>query len=390
MRPFGCPVTILNTLDSLGNFDGKVDEGFLVGYSVSSKAFRVFNSRTCIFQETLHKIFLENKPNVVDGDAAFEVKEPEFEGRKPESEVHISPSSIPAIRQIFTNSTNTFSAAGPSNAVVKLEDSTYSDDEEDVGVEADFTNLETSIIVSDKDRAEAMIQAIDKMLKTRRIMRSLESDNLGKLQPKADIEIFIGYAPTKKAFRIYNRRTRRIVEIIHVDFDELTAMASEHSSSGPALNEMTPGTISSGLVPTSSPSTSYVPPSRINWDLLFQPMFDELLNPPPSVVNQTPEAIAHIAEVIPPGYVDSSGSPSSTTVEQDAPSTNQFPPGYNFMSKLSFVTTIWRKWDKDRAAALIQVIDKMLKTTRIMRSLERCSTCLRPSGGEVIKIEQQQ
>nr|GEZ32790.1 retrovirus-related Pol polyprotein from transposon TNT 1-94 [Tanacetum cinerariifolium] len=64
MRPFGCLVTILNTLDSLGKFDGKIDEGFLVGYSVSSKAFRVFNSRTRIVQETLHDIFLETKPSV--------------------------------------------------------------------------------------------------------------------------------------------------------------------------------------------------------------------------------------------------------------------------------------------------------------------------------------
>nr|GFC05932.1 hypothetical protein [Tanacetum cinerariifolium] len=77
----------------------------------------------------------------------------------------------------------------------------------------------------------------------------------------------------------------------------------------------------SGLVPTTSPSTSYVPPSRNDWDLLFQPMFDELLNPPPSVVNQVPEAIAPIVEVIPPVNADSTGSPSSTTVEQDAPST---------------------------------------------------------------------
>ncbi|GKD45082.1 putative ribonuclease H-like domain-containing protein, partial [Tanacetum coccineum] len=46
MRPFGCPFTILNTLDHLGKFDGKADEGFLVGYSINSKAFRVFNSRT--------------------------------------------------------------------------------------------------------------------------------------------------------------------------------------------------------------------------------------------------------------------------------------------------------------------------------------------------------
>ncbi|GKD64503.1 retrovirus-related pol polyprotein from transposon TNT 1-94 [Tanacetum coccineum] len=119
-----------------------------------------------------------------------------------------------------------------------------------------------------------------------------DSENLGKLQPKADIGIFIGYAPTKKAFRIYNRRTRRIIETIHVDFDELTAMASEHSSSGPALHEMTPATISSGLVPNPPPSTPFVPPSRTDWDILFQPMFDELLTPPPSVDFSAPEVIA--------------------------------------------------------------------------------------------------
>ncbi|GKC04804.1 retrovirus-related pol polyprotein from transposon TNT 1-94, partial [Tanacetum coccineum] len=88
-----------------------------------------------------------------------------------------------------------------------------------------------------------------------------DSENLGKLQPKADIGIFIGYAPTKKAFWIYNRRTRRIIETIHVDFDELTAMASKHSSSGPVLYEMTPTTIISGLVPNPHPSTPFVPPS---------------------------------------------------------------------------------------------------------------------------------
>nr|GFC35211.1 Gag-Pol polyprotein [Tanacetum cinerariifolium] len=136
----------------------------------------------------------------------------------------------------------------------------------------------------------------------------------------ADIGIFIGYAPTKKAFRIYNRRTRRIVEMIHVDFDELTAMAFEQSSSRPALNDMIPGTISSGLV-----QTSYVPPSKNDWDLLFQPLFDELLNPPPSVDNQAAEVIAPIAEVILQVDDDSTGSPSSTTVDQDAPSPSKSP-----------------------------------------------------------------
>nr|GFC83051.1 hypothetical protein [Tanacetum cinerariifolium] len=96
-------------------------------------------------------------------------------------------------------------------------------------------------------------------------------------------------------------------------------MASEQRSLGPALNDMTPGTISLGLVQKSSSSASYVPPSRNDWDLLFQPMFDELLNPPPSVVNQAAEVIASIAEAIPQVDDDSTGSPSSTTVDQDAP-----------------------------------------------------------------------
>nr|GFA42817.1 integrase, catalytic region, zinc finger, CCHC-type, peptidase aspartic, catalytic [Tanacetum cinerariifolium] len=114
-------------------------------------------------------------------------------------------------------------------------------------------------------------------------------------------------------------------ETIHVDFDELTAMASEQSSSGPALQEMIPETISSGLVQKSSSSTSYVPPSRNDWDLLFQPLFDELLNPPPSVDNQDAEVIAPIAEVIPQVDDDSTGSPSSTAVDQDAPSPSKSP-----------------------------------------------------------------
>nr|GEV11730.1 ribonuclease H-like domain-containing protein [Tanacetum cinerariifolium] len=140
MRPFGCLVTIFNTLDPLGKFDGKVDEVFLVGYT-----------------------------------------EPEFKGRKPQSEDHVSPSSIAQTKKHDNKSkreakgkshvdTNTFSVAGPSNAVVspthikssyvdtsqlpddpnmpELEDITYSDDEEYVDAEADFTNLETTITVS--------------------------------------------------------------------------------------------------------------------------------------------------------------------------------------------------------------------------------------------------
>nr|GEV27279.1 reverse transcriptase domain-containing protein [Tanacetum cinerariifolium] len=170
-------------------------------------------------------IGLENqltfKVKNTDGDAAFDEKEPEFEGKKPESKVNVFPSNsaqsqkhddktkreakgkspvesfigyrnlsvefedlsndsinkdngagtlVPAIGKLSPNSTNTFSVVGPLNAVaslthgkslcidtsqlpddpnmLELEDITYSDDEEDVGTEADFNNLETSITVS--------------------------------------------------------------------------------------------------------------------------------------------------------------------------------------------------------------------------------------------------
>nr|GEV44497.1 hypothetical protein [Tanacetum cinerariifolium] len=69
-----------------------------------------------------------------------------------------------------------------------------------------------------------------------------DSEDLGKLQAKADICIFIRYAPKKKAYCIYNRRTHKIIETIHVDFDELTTLASEQLGSGPELQFMTPVT----------------------------------------------------------------------------------------------------------------------------------------------------
>ncbi|GJR25501.1 hypothetical protein Tco_1101733 [Tanacetum coccineum] len=108
----------------------------------------------------------------------------------------------------------------------------------------------------------------------------------------SDIGIFIGYAPTKKAYRICNKRTHLIIETIHVDFDELTTMASEQFSSGPELKILTPGTISSGLVPNPPSPTPYVPPTKKDWDILFQPMFDEYSNLPLSVASLVHEVVA--------------------------------------------------------------------------------------------------
>ncbi|GKF24338.1 hypothetical protein Tco_0076660 [Tanacetum coccineum] len=97
-------------------------------------------------------------------------------------------------------------------------------------------------------------------------------------------------------------------------------MASEHSSLEPTLLEMTPVTMSLGLVPNPPSSTPFVPPSRTDWDILLQPLFDELLNPPSSVDRPTPEVIAPIAELVALKPAASTGSPSSTTVDQYAPS----------------------------------------------------------------------
>ncbi|GJY33567.1 retrovirus-related pol polyprotein from transposon TNT 1-94 [Tanacetum coccineum] len=101
----------------------------------------------------------------------------------------------------------------------------------------------------------------------------------------------------------------------------LTTMASEQSSLEPALHEMTPATRSSGLVPNPHHSAPFVPPSRHEWDLVFQPVFDEFFSPLASVVSLVP-----VEEASAP--IELTGSPSSTTVDQDAPSpsTSQTTP----------------------------------------------------------------
>ncbi|GJW18484.1 retrovirus-related pol polyprotein from transposon TNT 1-94 [Tanacetum coccineum] len=140
-----------------------------------------------------------------------------------------------------------------------------------------------------------------------------DSEDLGKLKPKADIGIFVGYAPAKKAYRIYNKITQNIMETIHVTFDELTTMASEQFSSRPAPYLMTLGTLSLGLVLNPSSLTPYVLPTKNYWNILFQPMFDEFFNTPPSVVSPIPAAVARRP-------ADPTGLDVSTSIEQDAPS----------------------------------------------------------------------
>ncbi|GJZ23447.1 putative ribonuclease H-like domain-containing protein [Tanacetum coccineum] len=145
------------------------------------------------------------------------------------------------------------------------------------------------------------------------------SEDLGKLKPTTDIGIFVGYAPSRKGYRIYNKRTRRIMETIHVQFDELTEhMAPVQLSTGPAPTFLTPGQISSGLVPNPVPAAPYVPPTNKELEILFQPMFDEYMEPPRVERPVSPA----LAVSVP---VNSAGTPSSTTIDQDAPSPSHSP-----------------------------------------------------------------
>ncbi|GKA93131.1 ribonuclease H-like domain-containing protein [Tanacetum coccineum] len=103
MRPFECHATILNTVDHLGKFDGKFNDGFFVGYSLTSKAFRVYNVRTRKVEENLHIRFLENKP-IVTGD-----------GPKWQFDIDSLTKSMNYVPVVAGTNSNDFAGLGESN-----------------------------------------------------------------------------------------------------------------------------------------------------------------------------------------------------------------------------------------------------------------------------------
>ncbi|GJW35365.1 retrovirus-related pol polyprotein from transposon TNT 1-94 [Tanacetum coccineum] len=132
-----------------------------------------------------------------------------------------------------------------------------------------------------------------------------EIEDLRKFQAKADIGIFVGYAPSRKGYRIYNKRTRRLMETIHVTFDEMhQRMAPVRMSSGPEPFIVTPGQLKSGLAPTDK-----------ELEMLFQPMFDEYLE---QSTDSEPVPTATVVNA----PIVSTNTSVSTTIAQDAPSTS--------------------------------------------------------------------
>ncbi|GJU87245.1 retrovirus-related pol polyprotein from transposon TNT 1-94 [Tanacetum coccineum] len=116
-----------------------------------------------------------------------------------------------------------------------------------------------------------------------------DSEDLGKLKAKADIGFFVGYAPNRKGYRIYNKRTRQIMETIHVTFDELTEQTALKSISWlvPILLYLLPH-----FPP--APAIPYVPPTNKELEILFQPMFDEYFEHPPATRLVPPAPAAQV------------------------------------------------------------------------------------------------
>ncbi|GKD10498.1 putative ribonuclease H-like domain-containing protein [Tanacetum coccineum] len=202
MRPFGYPVTILNTIDHLGKFDGKADERFFVGYSISSKAFRVFNNRTRIVKENLHVQFSENTPNIARSTKACNdaskarmesvpgkdyILLPLKKGGDPSKEGERGDQE----KDADVNSTNSvYTVSSPVNAadlpvdpnMPPLEDIVYSVNDEDVGAESNMNNLNAFMPVSPipttrvhKDHpVEQIIGDLNLAPQTRRMTKNLE------------------------------------------------------------------------------------------------------------------------------------------------------------------------------------------------------------------------
>nr|GEX09077.1 Gag-Pol polyprotein [Tanacetum cinerariifolium] len=118
-----------------------------------------------------------------------------------------------------------------------------------------------------------------------------DREDIRKLGAKGDIGFFIGYFADSRAYRIYNRRTKKIMETMNVSFDDLSAMAFEQRSSKPGLQSMTSRQISSGLDLTYAPSTiTTQQPTEGELDLLFEAMYDDYIGGQPSSAQRTVSA----------------------------------------------------------------------------------------------------
>nr|GFA74081.1 retrovirus-related Pol polyprotein from transposon TNT 1-94 [Tanacetum cinerariifolium] len=145
-----------------------------------------------------------------------------------------------------------------------------------------------------------------------------DREDIGKLGAKCDIGFFIGYSADSCAYRIYNRRTKKMMETMNVSFDEISTMAFGQCSSKPGLQIMTSGQISSGLDLTYAPSTiTTQQPSEGESDLLFEAMYDDYIGGQPSATASTvqpaQEPQVHQTSTTSTSIADTSPTPTNSS-----------------------------------------------------------------------------
>nr|GEX26753.1 retrovirus-related Pol polyprotein from transposon TNT 1-94 [Tanacetum cinerariifolium] len=215
MRPFECHVTILNTLDQLEKFDGKLDEGIFVGYSTISKAFRVYNTRTRKVEENLHITFLENKPMITGGrpkwlfDIDAPLKSINYAPVPVESECDNQerPNAESSPKNVNTDgpSINTANANdNTDNLNINTDTGIFDDayDDRDKGAKADYNNLVTVISVSPipsphihKDHPKEQVIGEMEPKKGHRQEEGIDYDEVFALVARIEaIRLFLAYA----------------------------------------------------------------------------------------------------------------------------------------------------------------------------------------------------
>nr|GFC97644.1 Gag-Pol polyprotein [Tanacetum cinerariifolium] len=119
-----------------------------------------------------------------------------------------------------------------------------------------------------------------------------DREDIRKLGAKGDIGFFIGYSADSRAYIIYNRRTKKIMEAMNVSFDELSSMDFKQRSSKPGLQSMTSGQISLELDLTYAPSTiTKQQPTEGELDLLFEAMYDDYFGGQPYATDHPLEQV---------------------------------------------------------------------------------------------------
>nr|GEZ86870.1 hypothetical protein [Tanacetum cinerariifolium] len=303
-----------NDRKDIGKLGAKGDIGFFIRYSADSYAYRVYNRRTKKIMETINVSFDElsamafeqrsskpglqsmtygqissglnltcasstittQQPSEGEFDLLFEAMYDDYIGGQSSATARtVPPAQEPQVCQSSTASTTiantapipTNSSSFTINILISLQDV----DELNSNAMVDgnrfvnpFENSSTS--------AAALLSS-----------QNNDREDIGKLGAKGDIGFFIGYSADSCAYRIYNRRTKKIMETMNVSFDELSAMAFEQSSSKPGLKCMTSGQISSGPDLTYAPSIiTTQQPTEGELDSLFEAMYDDYFGGQPS------------------------------------------------------------------------------------------------------------